>query len=142
MHAQVEHEVSMKQQNIETLERQVLQLKERLSQVEFTKNNSYERQIEHFEQQRNELNARIDKYQHDNLEKEKVIASLTHKMERTSDALDRKTSDFAQVREQLEREKAQLVEQLETKKLRLTEEQEKNMQLNLDSSREQALLEQ
>ena len=48
-------------------------------------------------------------------------------MERTTDALDRKTSDFVQVREQLEREKAQLVEQLDTKKIRLTEEQEKNM---------------
>ena len=71
MHAQVEHEVSMKQQNIETLDRQVIQLKERLSQVEFTKNSSYERQIENFEQQKNELNARIDKYQHDNLEKDK-----------------------------------------------------------------------
>ena len=132
----------MKQQTIETLERQNAQLKDRLSQVEFTKNNSYERQIEHFEQQKNELNARIDKYQHDNLEKDKQIASLTHKMERTTDALDRKTSDYAQIKEQLEREKAQLVEQLETKKLKLSEEQEKNMQLNLDSSREQALLEQ
>ena len=61
---------------------------------------------------------------------------MTHKMERTQDALDRKTSDFAQVKEQLEREKNQLLEQLESKKLKLGEEQEKNMQLNLDSSRE------
>lgn len=67
---------------------------------------------------------------------------MTHKMERAQDALDRKASDFAQVKEQLEREKNQLIEQLESKKLKLGEEQEKNMQLNLDSSREQALLQQ
>ena len=67
---------------------------------------------------------------------------MTHKMERAQDALDRKASDFAQVKEQLEREKNQLIEQLENKKLKLGEEQEKNMQLNLDSSREQALLQQ
>ena len=48
-------------------------------------------------------------------------------MERTQDALDRKASDFAQVKEQLEREKNQLLEQLESKKLKLSEEQEKNM---------------
>ena len=56
------------------------------------------------------MNARIDKHQHENLEKDKQLASLTHKLERTADALDRRTSDSVQAREQLEREKSQLAE--------------------------------
>jgi uncharacterized coiled-coil protein SlyX len=49
MVAQIDHEVSMKQQNIDTLERQLAALKERLSQVEFSKNSTYEKQLENFE---------------------------------------------------------------------------------------------
>ena len=49
MVTQIDHEVSMKQQNIDTLERQLAALKERLSQVEFSKNSTYEKQLENFE---------------------------------------------------------------------------------------------
>ena len=43
MVAQIDHEVSIKQQNIDTLERQLGALKERLQQVEFSKNSTYEK---------------------------------------------------------------------------------------------------
>lgn len=71
MVAQIDHEVSMKQQNIDTLERQLAALKERLSQVEFSKNSTYEKQLENFEQQKSDLNQRLEKYQYENLEKDK-----------------------------------------------------------------------
>ena len=39
-----------------------------------TRNNTFEKQLENFEQQRQELNIRIDKLMQENLQKEKNIA--------------------------------------------------------------------
>lgn len=58
------------------------------------KNSSFEKQVEHFESQRVEMNARIDKLMTENLDKDKQIASLTHKLDRNTDALTRKTTDL------------------------------------------------
>ena len=48
--------------------------------------------------QRLELNGRIEKLMTENLEKDKSIAGLTHKLDRNSDTLTRKTSDLEQAR--------------------------------------------
>lgn len=73
---QMEHELSLKQQLCETLERQVRDSRERIEYLEFGKNSAFEKQIEHFEQQRQEYNSKIDKLQVENLEKDRQIAQL------------------------------------------------------------------
>lgn len=45
----MEHELSLKQQLCETLERQVRDSRERIDYLEFGKNSAFEKQIEHFE---------------------------------------------------------------------------------------------
>ena len=103
--AQIEHELTIKQQTNENLERQLNEVKERLQSAESTKHSSFERQVEHFEAQRVELNGRIEKLMTENLEKDKSIASLTHKLDRNTDNLTRKTSDLEQARAQMDKEK-------------------------------------
>jgi predicted nucleic acid-binding Zn-ribbon protein len=61
-------------------------------------------------------------------------------MDRKQDALDRKSADFEQTKEQLEKEKAQINEKLEVTRVKLAEVQDQAMQLKLESGREQALL--
>ena len=76
----------------------------------------------------------------DNLEKDKQIASMTHKLDRHTDSLTRKTSDLDSIREQMEREKTQLTEKLEGTRAKMQATQDEAMQLKLESGREQALL--
>jgi chromosome segregation ATPase len=97
--AQFEHELNLKQQTSENLERQLNEAKERLQSAEFSKHSSFEKQVEHFEVQRVELNARIDRLMSENLEKDKQIASMTHKLDRNTDTLTRKTQDLDSVRD-------------------------------------------
>ena len=47
--AQIEHEISLKQQSVENLERQLNDAKERLQCAETNKHSSFERQVEQFE---------------------------------------------------------------------------------------------
>jgi len=49
----------------------------------------------------------------ENLDKDKSLASLTHKMDRNTESLSRKTSDFISIKEEKEKEKAQMTEKLE-----------------------------
>ena len=66
---------------------------------------SFERQIEQFEQQRREMNSRIDKLMQENIDKDKQLAQASHQLDRKQDALDRKTVEFDQTKEQLEKDK-------------------------------------
>lgn len=90
----MEHELSLKQQMMDTLERQVKDSRERIEFLEYGKNSAFEKQIEHFEQQRQEYNQKIDKLQIDNLDKDRQLAQISHKFERLNDDLERKKSDF------------------------------------------------
>ena len=96
----------MKQQTIESLEKQLNELKDRLKSAESNKSQSFERQVEQFEGQHTELNNKIDRLVQENLDKDKQIASLTHRFDRNADALSRKTSDYDQLREQIDKEKS------------------------------------
>ncbi len=87
---QMEHELSLKQQMMETLERQVRESRERMEMVEYGKNSAFEKQIEHFEQQRQEYNQKIDRLHTENLEKDRQLAQSQHKLERLTDELERK----------------------------------------------------
>lgn len=73
---QMEHELSLKQQMMDTMERQVKDSRERIEMLEMSRNTAFEKQIEHFEQQRQEYNAKIDRLQIENLEKDRQIAQL------------------------------------------------------------------
>lgn len=59
---------------IEALERQVRESRERQEQLEQGRNTAFEKQIEHFESQRQEYNAKIDRLQHEGLEKDRTLA--------------------------------------------------------------------
>ena len=47
--AQIENELSLKQQTLENLEQQLAEARERLQSAESNKATSFEKQIEHFE---------------------------------------------------------------------------------------------
>ena len=97
--AQVESELTLKNQTIENLEHQLSNVKQRLQSHENSKAMSFDRQVEHFETQRVELNAKIDKLMAEHLEKDKQISAMTLKLDRNTDALNRKTADLDQARD-------------------------------------------
>ena len=94
---QVQHELHMKQQIIDTLEKQNQDSKARIEMMETTRNQAFEKQLEFFEQQRQEYNNKIDKLQGENLEKDRLLAQSTHKHERSCEDQSRKIKDLSQV---------------------------------------------
>ena len=68
---QGQHELNMRQQIIDSLEKQFNDQKQRIEMIESTRNQSFEKQLEFFEQQRQDYNAKIDKLQSDNLDKDR-----------------------------------------------------------------------
>mgnify|MGYP000864605665 CR=1 FL=1 len=68
---QVSHELNMKEQILGTLEKQNTDQKQRIEMMESTRNQAFEKQLEFFEQQRQEYNSKIDKLQGDNLDKDR-----------------------------------------------------------------------
>lgn len=91
---QMEHELSLKQHMLETLERQVRDARDRIDNVESGRNSAFEKQLECFEQQRQEYNQKIDRLQVENLEKDRQFAQISHKYERMSDDLERKRQEM------------------------------------------------
>ena len=137
---QMEHELSLKQQMMETLERQVRESRERMEMVEYGKNSAFEKQIEHFEQQRQEYNQKIDRLHIENLEKDRQLAQTQHKLERLTDELERKRQDLDSYKQGLEKEKKQVADKLESTKKKLSELQDESMKQKLEFGREQALM--
>jgi len=84
----------MKQQIIDTLEQQSQDYKTRIEMMETTRNQAFEKQLEFFESQRHEYNAKIDKLQTENLDKDRTHASLSHKHERMAEDYERKNRDL------------------------------------------------
>ena len=66
----------MRQQIIDSLEKQFNDQKARIEMIASTRNQSFEKQLEFFEQQRQDYNTKIDKLQTDNLEKDRLLAQL------------------------------------------------------------------
>lgn len=118
---QVDHELSLKQQLIESLERQVRDSRERSETLEVGRNTAFERQLEHFENQRQEYNSKIDKLQQDCLDKDRALAQHTLKLERQQDDAERKRQEWESSKASLEKEKKSLTEKLETLKKRLAD---------------------
>lgn len=83
----------MKQQIIDTLEKQNEDYKQRIEMMEATRNQAFEKQLEFFEQQRQEYNSKIDKIQSENLEKDRKLAQLSHQNERMVEDLERQVKD-------------------------------------------------
>ncbi len=108
--------------------------------LEYGKNSAFEKQIEHFEQQRQEYNQKIDRLHVENLEKDRHIAQLQHKIERLNDDQERKKQEIESSKQNLEREKKQITDKLENTKKKLTELQDDSMKQKLEFGREQALL--
>jgi len=101
----MEHELSLKHQLLDTLERQLKESRDRNELLEYGKNSAFEKQIEHFEQQRQEYNQKIDKLQVDNLEKDRLIAQMQHKVERVQEEMERKRAEMEQSRGAMDKEK-------------------------------------
>lgn len=64
----------MKQQIIDTYEKQILDQRQRIEMMESTRNQAFEKQLSFFESQRQEYNFKIDKLQSENLEKDRLLA--------------------------------------------------------------------
>jgi chromosome segregation ATPase len=138
----VDHELSLKQQLIESLERQVRESRERSETLEVGRNTAFERQLEHFENQRQEYNAKIDKLQQEGLDKDRTMAQQTLKLERQQDDAERRRQEWESQRQSLEKEKRSLADKLEALKKRLADTQDEAMKQKLDLGREQALAKQ
>ena len=128
---QVSHELNMKEQILGTLEKQNTDQTQRIEMMESTRNQAFEKQLEFFEQQRQEYNSKIDKLQSDNLDKDRQLAMITHKNERMVDDLERKSRDMTQTLEQVQSERDALEEKLDTTKRRLNDVQDEAQQNQL-----------
>ena len=85
------------------------------------RNSAFERQIDHFESQRQEYNQKIDKLQSESLDKDRQIAKLQLKMERIGEDFERKKSENDFISAQYEKEKKNLSEKLDQTKKKLSE---------------------
>lgn len=121
---QVSHELNMKEQILGTLEKQNTDQRQRIEMMESTRNQAFEKQLEFFEQQRQEYNSKIDKLQSDNLDKDRQLALISHKNERTVEDLERKNRDITQSLEQVQSERDALDEKLDATRRRLNEVQD------------------
>jgi len=92
--------------------------------IESTRNQAFEKQLEFFEQQRQEYNTKIDKLQADNLEKDRQLAQIQHKYERLVEDTERKMRDLIQNQDHLQRERDMLEEKQEQTKKRLSDVQD------------------
>ena len=139
---QVQHELNMKQQIIDSLEKQNQDQKQRIEMIESTRNQAFEKQLEFFEQQRQEYNAKIDKLQGDNLDKDRQLAQIQHKYERMLEDGERKVRDLTQNLDHLQRERDQLLEKQDQTKKKLSDIQDEAQQNQLVFGRDQALSQQ
>lgn len=90
---QVQHELTMKQQLIENLEKQVQEARGRLEMMESTRNQAFEKQLEFFESQRQEYNNKIDKLQNESISRDRQLAQSQHQHERLLEDFDRKQKE-------------------------------------------------
>ena len=133
------HELNMRQQIIDSLEKQFNDQKARIEMIESTRNQSFEKQLEFFEQQRQDYNTKIDKLQADNLEKDRLLAQLQHKHERTVDEDQRRVKDLEQTLEHVKREKETQQEKMLELKKKLSDTQDEAQRQSLVYGRDQAL---
>ena len=129
----------MRQQIIDSLEKQFNDQKARIEMIESTRNQSFEKQLEFFEQQRQDYNTKIDKLQADNLEKDRLLAQLQHKHERTVDEDQRRVKDLEQTLEHVKREKDTQQEKMLELKKKLSDTQDEAQRQSLVYGRDQAL---
>ena len=113
-----------------------------MNQLESNRNTAFDKQLEHFESQRQELNGRIEKLMQDTLTKDKQIATLSNQLERSNEFLDKRAAEFDATQSQLEHERQVLGDRCEQQKEALAEIQDEAMQAKLESAREIALLNQ
>ncbi len=66
--------MQLRQQLIDSLERQLREERERGEQSERARSGAFERQVEWFEQQRLEMGARVEKMQQEIIDKERAVA--------------------------------------------------------------------
>jgi len=95
----------MKQQLVETLEKQIAEMKERLLQAENGRHSAFEKQLEHFEQQRQELNAKIEKLHHENIDKDRQIGQLQNRVERLLEDIEHRKGEMEGAKGAAEKEK-------------------------------------
>ena len=107
--------------------------------IETTRNQAFEKQLEFFEQQRQEYSAKIDKLQGDNLDKDRQLAQIQHKYERMLEDSERKVRDLTQNLDHLQRERDSLLEKQEQTKKKLSDIQDEAQQNQLVFGRDQAL---
>ncbi len=117
---------------IEGLERQNADIKDRLNKLESTRNNVFDKQLEHFEAQRQELNQRIERLMVDNLAKDKQIATITHQMERAAESLEKRSLELEVQSSQMDREKQILLDRCEQAKMALNDMQDEAMHTKLE----------
>ncbi len=82
----------------------------------------------HFDQQRAEFNSKIERLQVDNVEKDKQIATLQHRLERITEDLDKKKNEVDGIKLGNEKEKKLYQDKNETLKKKAAELQDELMQ--------------
>lgn len=139
---QVQHELGLKQQTIENLEKQAEEQKGRLHLLESTRNQAFEKQLEFFEQQRVEYTTKIDRLQAESHEKDRKLGVDCHRLERERDEADRKMREAVDQHEQAAAERDALRERYDVAQKRLAEAEDELQQAQIMFGRDQALSQQ
>ncbi len=78
---QLDHENSLKQQQIESLEKYLQETKDSLNKIQSMSNSHFEQQLDKFNEERKELLAKIEQLTGDITKKERVITTLENQKE-------------------------------------------------------------
>ncbi len=108
-----EHEMVLRQQTIETLEKYLKEAKENLANIQASSSSTLDVHLANFSSERAQLISKIENLTQDVSKKEREVFSLTQQNERLESNVSKKEAAFEKMREELVAEKNSLSQKLE-----------------------------
>jgi len=108
-----EHELMLRQQTIETLEKYLKEAKENLANIQATTSSSLETHLSNFSNERSQLISKIENLTQEMSKKDREIFSLTQQNERLESSAAKKEASYEKTKAELTAEKNTLSQKLE-----------------------------
>ena len=115
---QYEHELMLRQQNIDTLEKYLKETKESLATTQSSHNTSIENHLNNFANERTQLISKLETFNQEIARRDREIFQLSQAKEHLETSSTKKEATLDKVRRELTDEKFTLSEALETTKIK------------------------
>jgi len=139
---QYEHELMLRQQTIESLEKYLKEAKESLASVQTTNSTALETHLNNFANERSQLISKIENLTQEASKRDREIFSLSQVKERLESSSAKKEANFEKVKNELTNEKNALAQKLEETKIKLQSLNDEFLERKVESNREIALSQQ